>query len=107
MHYQLTQGRTPIVEVLLARYSGQLLIPFLEGAGAMGYKHQTARNELTRGEFPVATLRRGGRRFIAITDLADYLEQLYATRDTPPALKKKIGRPSKVEQVAARGGGVQ
>ena len=103
MHDLLTQHRSPIVEILLARFDGQLLIPFLESAGTLGYKQQTARNELARGEFPIPTLRRGGRRFVVITDLADYLEQLYASRDLPPPPKKKLGRPTKAEQVAARG----
>jgi hypothetical protein len=105
MHDQLTQARSPIVDVLLSKHGGQLIIPFLEAAESLGYKQQTARNELVRGSFPIPTLRRGGRRFVAITDLADYLEQLYATRDLPPPPIKKIGRPSKVEQVAARARG--
>ncbi len=95
--------RPPIVSVLLSRYGGQLIIPFLEAAETLGYRQQTARNEMAKGTFPLPTLRRGGRRFVAVTDLADYLEQLYAARDLPPPAKKRLGRPTKAQQVAARG----
>ena len=91
------------VDVLLAQFKGQILIPFLDAVEALGYNRQTARNELVRGVFPVPTMLQGSRRFIAITDVAAYVERLYANREQPRP-KKKIGRPTKAEQVAARQG---
>lgn len=101
MHEAKTQTHSPLVDVLLARHGGQLIIPFIDAAGSIGIPQQTARNELARGTFPVPTLRRGGRRFVAITDLAEYLDKLYAQRDTLQPQRKK-GRPTKAEQVAKR-----
>lgn len=101
---QMHAPTTPtLVDVLLAKFNGRILIPFLDAIDAIGINHQTARNELHRGVFPVPTMLQGSRRFIAITDLAAYLEALYATREQP-GQKKKIGRPTKAEQVAARRG---
>ena len=100
-----TQMHTPttptLVDVLLAQFKGRVLIPFLEALEALGYNRQTARNELARGVFPVPTVLQGSRRFIAITDIAAYVELLYANREQPRS-KKKIGRPTKAEQIAAR-----
>lgn len=90
-----------LVDVLLAKFHGRILIPFLDAIDAIGINHQTARNKLHRGVFPVPTMLQGGRRFIAVTDLAAYLEQLYAAREKPKQ-KKKIGRPTKAELVAAK-----
>lgn len=90
-----------LVDVLLALFAGQILIPFNSAVDCIGYNRQTARNELVRGVFPLPTLLQGSRRFIAITDLAAYLEQLYANREQPKQ-KKKIGRRTKVEEIAAR-----
>lgn len=90
-----------LVDVLLAKFAGQILIPFNSAVDSIGYNRQTARNELVRGVFPLPTLLQGSRRFIAITDLAAYLEQLHANREQPKQ-KKKNGRPTKVEEIAAR-----
>ena len=95
-----------LVDVLLARFKGRVLIPFLEALEALGYNRQTARNELARGVFPVPTMLQGSRRFIAITDLAAYVERLYANREQPRP-KKKIGRPTRAEEMAARRSSVE
>lgn len=92
-----------LADILLARFNGRILVPFSDAVEALGYNRQTARNELVRGVFPVPTMLQGSRRFIAITDITAYVEGLYANRKKPQ-LKKKIGRPTKAEQVAARQG---
>ena len=89
------------VDVLLAMFKGRVFIPLVDALEVLGYNHQTARNELARGVFPVPTMLQGSRRFIAITDIAAYVERLYANREQPRP-KKKIGRPTRAEQVAAR-----
>lgn len=80
------------IQILLARFNGQLLIPFASGAEAAGFAEQTARNLASRGKFPIptATNEQGSRRFIHIQDLADYID---ARRSI--ALKPKRGRPTK------------
>ena len=101
---QMHAPTTPtLVDILLAMFKGRVLIPFLEALEALGYNRQTARNELARGVFPVPTMLQGSRRFIAVTDITAYVDRLYASREQPKS-KKKIGRPTKAEQVAARRG---
>ena len=95
-----------LVDVLLAKFNGRILVPFLDAVEALGYNRQTARNELARGVFPVLTILQGSRRFIAITDLAAYVERLYANREQPRP-KKKIGRPTRAEEMAARRSSVE
>ena len=104
MHAPTTTSTTlTLVDVLQAKFNGRILVPFLDAVEALGYNRQTARNELVRGVFPIPTMLQGSRRFIAITDIAAYVELLYANREQPKP-KKKIGRPTKAEQVAARQG---
>lgn len=80
------------IQILLARFDGQLLIPFALGASAAGFKEQNARNLAVRGKFPIPTSlnENGSRRFIHIQDLADYID---ARRSL--AHKPKRGRPTK------------
>ncbi|MFA6122107.1 MAG: pyocin activator PrtN family protein [Sideroxydans sp.] len=85
------------IQILLARFNGQLLIPFASGAEAAGFAEQTARNLASRGKFPIptATNEQGSRRFIHIQDLADYID---ARRSI--ALKPKRGRPTKESKLS-------
>lgn len=85
------------IQILLARFDGQLLIPFVQGAEAAGFKEQTARNLASRKEFPIPTVlnEQGSRRFIHIQDLADYID---ARRSI--ALKPKRGRPTKESKLS-------
>lgn len=64
------------ITILLARFNGQILIPFASAAECVGIAVQTARNKLNRNEFPIATLLSGSRRFVHIEDLAAYVESL-------------------------------
>jgi hypothetical protein len=71
------------LQILLAQFDGQILIPFTAAAKVAGFAEQTARNLDAQKKFPIRTQKRGTRRFIHVNDLADYID-----------LKPK-GRPSK------------
>lgn len=91
-----------LVEILLAKFDGQLLIPLLDALTVIGYNQQTARNELSKKSFPIRTVLQGGRRYICITDLAAYLARLQGDSGR----KSRAGRPtkaSKIEAAAAAG----
>lgn len=62
------------LQILLARFNGQVLIPFTQGAESVGIAQQTARNQLVAGKFPMPTLTVGARRFIHIEDIANFIE---------------------------------
>ena len=86
----------PTLQILLARFNGQVLIPFIPAAETMGFAGQTARNLSSRGEFPVPTVTVGRRRFIHLADMADYVEALRAP-------KPKRGARTKKERIEAAG----
>lgn len=87
------QNLSSNLQILLARFGGKILIPFAEAALAAGFKEQTARNLQVLRKFPIHSEKRGGRRFIHIQDLADYIESVL-----PRETKRKPGRPTKVSQ---------
>lgn len=78
-------------ELLLARFDGRLVIPFVEALEVLSYNQQTARNELSRKVFPIPVFKRGSRNFISVESLAIYL-QGQVSHLTPA---KKHGRPRK------------
>lgn len=78
------------LQILLAQFHGQVLIPFAPAAESIGIPEQTARNRLVSGNFPIKTILNGSRRFIHVEDLANYVESL---RIETPKLKR--GRPTK------------
>ena len=86
-----------LVEILLAKFHGQLLIPLLDALTVIGYNQQTARNELSKKTFPIRTVLQGGRRYICITDLAGYLERLQGDGGR----KSRAGRPTKASKIEA------
>lgn len=89
-----------ISAILLAKFDGQVLVPFTEAIKAIGYNEQTARNQLANRTFPIPTVLQGNRRrYIMLPDLIAYGEAISAKRQLP---KAKIGRPTKVEQVDRR-----
>jgi len=79
------------LQILLAQFNGQVLIPFASASKSVGIPEQTARNRLASGNFPIPTVLNGSRRFIHISDLASYVESLRS----PP---KKPGRPTKAQK---------
>lgn len=86
------------IQLLSARFPGQILIPFTAGAEVLGYAPQTARNKLHQGNFPVQTIMDGHRRVIHIEDLATYIDKLRSSSIQPAKVKR--GRPTKASQKA-------
>lgn len=100
-----------LIEILLARFNGQVLIPWADALSVIGYNRQTARNQLSRQTFPIRTLLQGSRRFIGISDLVAYIEGLPSDRQSSPSLApQKTGggggqgeTPAKTGTAAGRG----
>lgn len=88
------------LQILLARFNGQVLIPLATASESVGINVQTARNRLVGGNFPIPTVLNGSRRFIHISDLASYVESL---RDK--SQKTKLGRPTKASKFQVKKGG--
>jgi len=89
------------IQLLSARFHGQILIPFTDGAEALGYAPQTARNKLHQGTFPVQSFMHGHRRVIHIEDLANYIEKHRNPIGQFPKVKR--GRPTKASKYEGRG----
>jgi hypothetical protein len=87
------------LQILIAKFNGQILIPFAHAVESAGYQQQTARNLMSKKEFPIPSVLNGSRRFIHVEDLANYIESL---RSPPP---KKLGRPTKASKLQAKNGG--
>jgi hypothetical protein len=85
------------LQILLARFNGQILIPLVRAAESVGIPQQTARNQLTAGKFPIPTVEIGSRRFIHIQDLANFVESLRQPR-------QKRGARTKKERIEAQAG---
>jgi hypothetical protein len=85
------------LQILLARFDGQVLIPFASASKSVGIPEQTARNRLVSGNYPIPTLLNGSRRFIHISDLASYVDSLRNESSKP-----KRGRPTKASKFQAQ-----
>jgi len=92
------------LQILLARFNGQILIPFVAASESVGIPEQTARNKLSKGEFPIPTVLSGSRRQIHIQDLAAYVDNL---REQSVVKKPKLGRRTKASKFASAGYGVK
>lgn len=96
------QNLNTTIEILLARFDGQVLIPLALAAKSVGIPEQTARNRLVSGNFPIPTVLNGSRRFIHVADLAAYVDSLRGIQ------KSKRGRPTKASKFQAKAeGGVR
>lgn len=91
------QNLSTTTAILLTKFNSQILIPFSEAAEVAGIASQTARNQLTKGTFPIPSFRNGGRRFIHIHDLAAYIDGLRNTVKNKP----NRGRPTKASKIEA------
>lgn len=76
-------------QILLARFGGQVLIPFIPAAEACGFAGQTARNLVCQGRFPIPTITVGRRRFVHVEDLANFVELLRRPKPRRGAGTKK------------------
>lgn len=90
------QNVSTTLQILLARFNGQVLIPFASASESIGIPEQTARNKLSAGTYPVPTVMNGARRFIHISDLANFVESLRFE-----SAKPKRGRPTKASKLQA------
>jgi len=78
------------------------LIPIAEVALRLGIAEKTARNWITRGVFPVPTVKLRRKLLVASTSLDDFLQNLIsgesdeATLPQPVAEKRGRGRPRKL-----------
>jgi len=67
---------SPTLQILMAQFDGRILVPFAQGVTALGLCEQSARNKLSQGTFPVPSVLQGSRRYIAVHDLAQYIDSL-------------------------------
>ena len=99
------QNITTTIQILLARFNGQVLIPFAPASESVGISAQTARNRLSNGTFPMPTRLVESRRFIHISDLANFVDSLSTSK---PAVieptQARRGRPPKLGRLKAQGG---
>lgn len=63
------------LNLLLSKYD-QILIPLPKAAKEIGLCGATARNAVSNGSFPIATIKQGRLRFVHVSDLAAYLDSL-------------------------------
>jgi|GEM_PF-4362674 len=61
---------------------------------------QTTNNQLYQGRFPIPVTLLGGKRMVLLDDLQDFID---SARHQP--VKKRRGRPTKVEQMKKKMGG--
>jgi len=98
------QNISSTIQILLARFNGQILIPFVLASESVGIPAQTARNRLSNGTFPIPTVTIDSRRFIHISDLADFVE---SRRSSPAAIAEpevvKRGARTKAERLKVQG----
>lgn len=90
------QNLSSTLQILLARFNGQVLIPFVSASESVGIPAQTARNKLSDGTYPMPTITNGARRYVHISDLADFVESLRVK-----SAKPKLGRPTKASKFHA------
>lgn len=90
------QNLSSTLQILLARFGSQVLIPLAEASSTVGISTQTARNKLSNGTFPMPTVTVGSRRFVHVSDIADFVESLREN-----SAKPKRGRPTKASKYAA------
>jgi hypothetical protein len=82
-------------------FPGQLFIPLVDAARAIGYAESSAYNLHSRGTFPIRVQKQGRKPVISILDLAAYLNAKTEKPGEQP--KRRPGRPTKAEQIARRG----
>ena len=99
------QNITTTIQILLAQFNGQVLIPFAPASESVGISAQTARNRLSNGTFPMPTRLVESRRFIHISDLANFVDSLSTSK---PAVieptQARRGRPPKLGRLKAQRG---
>lgn len=88
------------IQILLARFNGQVLIPLVSASESIGISAQTARNRLSNGTFPIPTRLVESRRFIHISDLANFVDSLPISKSAAPEPEPiRKGRPPKLSKI--------
>ena len=94
------------IQILMARFNGQVLIPLVPASESVGIPAQTARNRLSSGTYPMPTVMIESRRFIHISDLAEFVESRRAPQlaaEESPREKVRKGRPPKSQSKKVQG----
>lgn len=79
------------------------LIPFASVCDALSLALQTGYNQVSAGRFPLPVVRIGRRLFCRPGDVDEFVETGVPLPPLPSAKRRGPGRPSKSEQVRARG----
>jgi hypothetical protein len=98
------QNISSTIQILLARFNGQVLIPLVSASESVGIPAQTARNRLSNGTFPIPTVMIDSRRFIHISDLADFVESRRVSSAVMPESEIiRKGARTKAERLKEQG----
>lgn len=81
-----------------------LFVSLEQACTALGLATQTGRNMLSRGDFPVLTVRLGGRRLVPWSELEAFAQRLtqQAKDEAQPQPKPSRGHPGKAAVLARR-----
>lgn len=100
------------LELIQLRFPNRALLTLAEACQLLGIAVTTARNQICQARkaadvratkvpvFPVRVLITNGRTYVAVIDMAEYLETLY--RQTTNEVGRRPGRPSKAEKAAGQ-----
>ena len=97
------QQHSNTLEIILARFDGQVLIPLVDACKVIGMSIQTARNQLVNGNFPIPTVLRGNRRFVHVSDLAAYVDSI-RNLVSPKAKRGRKSKASKMQAIQSNAG---
>lgn len=101
----LSPARAVVFEIMQRR---AFFYPLVEVGQTLGIAAQTSYNQALAGTFPIKNKKLGGRRVVALDDLADFLAGgPRPVASMPPSAEKKgvkrRGRPTKASQISKRG----
>jgi len=92
-------------ELLIGQFAPAVLLSIKQVSQVTGQAEQTIRNLISQNRTTLPTGKVGGRRVVHVLDLAAWLdEQRIAPSDVPvpTPLRRRPGRPTKVEQQRSR-----
>jgi hypothetical protein len=92
-------------EIILMQFPGVAMVPITTAGKCIGYKKQTTYNLFHKGKFPLPVKKIGRKSMVAIADLIKFIDgpatnaQVAPIVQTPSEPKRRVGRPTKAEQV--------